>query len=212
MNIIFPFSGVGAVFFPVGKLEDGGTCEFASKQCLVNCAAKKNTKRSAKLGEFGHILGYEKKKDAWDFIVENLSLLIANKILIEMSDIRTEILYWFASGDCPEKHVDKIIRVMKHISLEGIYQCGFTRNRELWLEAKQINRARLALTVEKKNDISTEKGFFAIPNYSTGRVELMYGRYVSGGTCGGSRYNIKKVDYKADCQLCFDNERGCFTK
>ncbi len=213
MKIVFPFSGVAAVFLPVGKVENGGTCEFASKKCLMKCAAFHNVDKSAKKGEFGYVLGYKKKEDSLNFITKNSSLLIADTISKNMADIGTEILYWFASGDCSNENIDKIIHTMEHLSLTGISQCGFTRNRKFWIRANNIDFARIALTVEDEKTIKEPRdtGFFAIPNYSTGRVKLVWGgSESSSGSCGGMRYILNNVKYEASCQLCFDNKRGCF--
>ena len=212
MKILFPYSGVACVSFPVGKLENGGTCEFATKQCLEECAASKNAKESAFPGEPGYIIGYEPKQRAFRFMTERPLFLVCNRILYEMKRMKSKILYWFISGDCMIKHEKRILGIMKHLHTEEVIQCGFTRNVNLWKEAKRLG-IRIALAVENKQQAGrlSIEGLIALPNYKTQRAEI-YLRRKKWGACGFADYiQYDKLQFEANCRSCYDNQRGCFT-
>jgi len=211
MKILFPFSGVACVSFPVGE-PPLGTCEFATKQCLSECGALKNAKKSATSDEPGHIIGYQPKLRAFKFITERPLFLVCHKIYSEMKRMKTRILYWFASGDCIYDHRERILSIIKHLDMEGIIQCGFTRSEWLWEKLHKYD-IRIALTVEDRHRATelSEEGLVAFPDFEKGRVDL-YWRTGQCGSCGFSDYtDFDKLSYEANCQLCYNNRRGCFT-
>ena len=225
-QLVFPFCGVAGIYFPVGRIEDGGTCEFSTETCLLFCAAITNVKDCDKIP-------YEKKRSALEYILNTNRRIVKSTIheqtavLFKMntSDVITnQIVYWFASGDCPSRYTEQVFDLMALIDEEAITQCGFTRNRELWEKAVDLTHGRLVLTVEDKEDIESVgniEGMYAIPNYKTGRI-LLYGckngkLQISGGCSRNYSYHDKKPykvpvkRRKADCRICAENREGCFT-
>lgn len=203
MQILFPFCGVACVSFPVGK-PPWGTCEFANKRCLKECGAFKNATPET-------TVGYKPKRKAFEFITEKPLFTICAKMLEELKGMKSKILYWFGSGDCMRVYGKRISDIMEHLSLEGIVQCGFTRNKKLWERTQKIGNVRLALTVEiKKVSEIKSSGLIAVPNFASGEVALFWNG-VSYGYCGSTRYTLNEIKYEANCQLCYGNKRGCFT-
>ncbi|GAH69198.1 unnamed protein product, partial [marine sediment metagenome] len=39
MKILRPTYGAAGIFFPIGRPEKGGTCQYASGKCLQKCCA-----------------------------------------------------------------------------------------------------------------------------------------------------------------------------
>jgi len=227
-SIIHPFSGVGAVFFPVGPLSKGGTCEFATDTCLRECAALKYATEENKIP-------YKDKKTAYRFITINNANLVTVQILKELHRMNTKILYWFASGDCPGKNTGRVANTIKNLHDCGIIQQGFTRNVELWLRVREERNVHMVLTVENWKDILDEwktvglGNVFAYPDYQTGEVVIIQydwecrepkyryrcGSISTGGaptwresTCA---YVAKEIKREANCQRCYDESVGCFT-
>lgn len=214
MKLLYPFANVMCLFFPIGKLENGGTCEFASEECLKKCCANKPGSAFRK--------GYkEMRRDVFNYFLNNSPGKITSRILIELEDVNCNIFSWFSSGDCPEFLTSKYISIVAKIDAEGIIQTGFTRNRRLWLFCKNhltIN-ARILLTVENINNIS-QPGIYSVPDYELGCINIWklttYKKYVTEG-CGGGFYkdHIRKSGkdqshLELDCKACHQNNTGCF--
>jgi hypothetical protein len=104
-KLLYPFANVMGLFFPVGKLQNGGTCEFATKKCLERCCAH--------LPGAGLRIGYEKKKESYDFFLKNSFKEITKQILSELTVGECKIFTWFASGDCPSFLTFKFSNVVK---------------------------------------------------------------------------------------------------
>jgi len=205
MKILYPFSGVAAIFFPRGKLDMDGTCEFASKKCLQECGALKNIVNEP-------IIGHEAKMLVYNFVISNSVFVVCHQIEKEMKGIEAKILYWFASGDCPKKYTLKIFSIMKHLALEGIIQLGFTRNKPLWEFAQSIKQARLVLTVERlKYSPKINEGILAVPDYQSGEINL-YQNKTHWGSCGGEGFKRRKLNKisNSNCNDCFNKKEGCF--
>ena len=204
MKLLYPFSGVAGIFFPVGKPEDDGTCEFASKKCLLACNA-------IRCNNFNEIVGHEKKKIAYDFITKERVFKVCNQILEELEEMNCKILYWFASGDCMKKDIGKISKIINHLSNEGIIQLGFTRNKEFWEIFQKRTSIKILLTLESYKEIqkTQEEGLFAIPDYKTGMVKIYNGKYYDG-SCGTSMFVYRNIEMEANCFRCYNKEQGCF--
>jgi len=206
MKLLVPLHGVAAIFFPVGEIDKGGTCEFATKECLEMCAAFKNATDE-------NIIGYEHKLKVFEFITKVSLFLVCNQIVEDLSQMNPKLLYWFASGDCMEKYVNRISAIMEHLSLEGIIQCGFTRNKKLWKRTQEIQNVNIALTMEKLEDISKTgiiSGLISIPDYKTGKINL-YTNSILRGSCGGYNTKLDEVVHKDNCKECYKMKKGCFT-
>lgn len=224
-KLLYSFSGVAGIFFPVGKLKNGGTCEFSTEICLDECAAFKNATKD-------NIIPYEIKLRIYNEISKNPIGEIISQILTELDDLKTNILYWFASGDCPKKLTKKLAMLIIKLSKEHvIIQQGFTRNKELWRRVRKEEDVRLCLTVENgkiKNEDKAEGALFAIPDYSTGGVKILgYNYYISNPRfeyqCPGlyqkpyknpihTGYESKKLKLGNSCKICYEKKIGCHTE
>lgn len=224
MKLLHKFSGVMAIFFPVGKTTKGGTCEFATEQCLKECAAFKFATKDNKIP-------YKNKLDLYKAITTGDTGLVVDEIVKEMKERDVNILYWFASGDCQKKYTQRIFNIMRHISLEGIVQQGFTRNIVLWRNALEIENMNMVLTVESggkiSDDMKRSRGLFAEPDFKTGKVKIF--QYYWEVTeprweyyCGGSftrptrnkattGWSVNDIEKGPNCQLCYDKKKGCYT-
>ncbi len=227
-KLLYPFANVMGIFFPVGKLKDGGTCQFASKKCLKECIAIKNGNKKNKIE-------YKFKKGTYDFFRNETKNVIVRKILTELSESNCNIISWFASGDCPKKLTVKLVSIIKSLNNMDVIQCGFTRNLSLYNylyrkveilyggdHYRFVDNLRILLTVEKKEDIDIiggnvedDKILFAVPNYNNGKAEIYTHEFDYDPKCCCYDYNsitrqISKESY--NCERCYKNKTGCFTK
>ncbi len=207
MKLVYHDGTVGAIYFPVGKLKKGGTCQFATARCIKACGLETN----------------KAVDDVYKFFQSKPVGIICEQILKDLYYFPRKVLYWFASGDCPSKLEDKIILIMKALLTQGISQNGFTRNKSLWEKALKLNKIRLALTIESKEEalkIKT-KGLIAVPNWACWKADIYEWvkkekkTYHHGG-CGGGWYTYKTKEGREkvsveDCGICHDKKIGCFT-
>uniref|UniRef100_A0A6M3L435 Uncharacterized protein n=1 Tax=viral metagenome TaxID=1070528 RepID=A0A6M3L435_9ZZZZ len=218
IRITYPFANVMGLFFPVGKLEDGGTCEFATPKCLKKCCA--HTPGA------GTIIGHEKKQEAYNFFLRNSIATIVKQIRAELKETNCNIFTWFASGDCPAYLTMKFLNVIIKLDRAGVIQTGFTRNIELWKECKKLSdNNKTLLTVENIKDIpkySEQSGMYSVPNYEIGAIDIYFVTFTKVRKtcgCGGGYYehHIKDSErvlphLKLDCKACYEKKVGCFTK
>ena len=142
MKILKPFSGTGAICFPIGR-PPKGTCEFASTKCLKSCCAKGDSEYDEEL----HIT-HEEKEEIYSQTMTAPLWWLKEKFIGELDGLQTPILYWFGSGDCKTKDIQRIEDIIK-IMPGSIKQMGFTRNTTLWEKHKGI----FALTLETEEEI-----------------------------------------------------------
>lgn len=206
MKLLYPFSSIAGIFFPVGKPEDDGTCEFYTTKCLLACAAIHCIEENAENEKIGH----ELKKATYDFITRENIFKVLYKITKELKDMKCNILYWFACGDCEKKHQEKLINIIGYLYKYGIFQCGFTRNKDFWIETQKYTN-HIALTLESFIEVrkTQSEGLFAVPDYKTNKVKIYRGDYCSG-ECGMSVYTYKNIKRKASCLECWKQKQGCF--
>ena len=216
-------AGVAGVFFPIGSPKEGGTCEYATKECTTYCYAKeKDYDETLNIPE-------EDKREIHQFFIGNPSVTVCVEVLKEMEELQATVLSWFASGDCLDVDVDKIYKMMMLLQEEGVIQNGFTRNKELWqklADSKNLNYdiLRIVLTVEDLDEggvtpycgKGAPNAVWAVPDYDEGVVSLYHGRlgYTSYGGCGsGNTYHKFKgheVEIASNCLACFKRKIGCF--
>jgi hypothetical protein len=227
-QILYPFAHVMGIFFPVGDLKDGGTCEFSTDVCKEKCCAISHKKIGANKKFKEGSLKYFKDNDA-DTIASQI-----HKELNESSSVILKpkfLVSWFASGDCPSYLIDKIHQIILNIRNRGIIQNGMTRNKDLWNKIKDFEDGRFLLTKEKTSSNLTvedfkddEEGLYSIPNYDSGTIDIV--KYVNhtiriSRGCGGGYYTdhiiknqyIKSKEKYLDlnCRKCFEKRIGCFT-
>lgn len=190
-----------AIYFPAGKIEDGGSCDFQTVQCAKECHIKPNPLSMGSLKRFQEL---------------NVSD-ICNQITKEMKKDNIEVLSWFEAGDCPKLLTSKISQVMGALP-ENIIQHGFTRNKVLWDIMLDLKRVRLAYSCEDMEYAKrmSEYGLVGYPHYDSERVEILW-KEKSMSMCGGggiSCYDGFSTDddeiFPDDCHLCYENNRGCF--
>jgi len=212
MKILYTFAHVMGLFFPEGKIKNGGSCEFATNKCLKKCCAHKP-------GD-GQKIKFEKKEKIFQFFIENPIDQIFDQIVLELRNSNCEIFSWFASGDCPSKLTTKLFEIIQKLDEVKIIQSGFTRNKKLWKLCKKLSsNCKVLLTIEDPNDID-EDGLYAFPNYKIGAFDIYcvknQQQYITSG-CGGGYYQdhmkkIKKEDshLEMNCKKCYENRTGCF--
>jgi hypothetical protein len=210
-KLLRPFTGTGAIFFPIGK-PPLGTCEQASELCIEYCYAKEEKHPN---GDDELRITQDEKWRVYWFITERPFKQILEEIQINLDGLQTYILHWFGSGDCPAKDVERISDLIQYIKdRDGdIIQMGFTRNKSLWGRHKEV----FALTVETEDEAnSLGEGVYAIPDY-TGEISIMYSPdyTLRGGRCGPTScrdtYNTQ-LEHLINCQICHRLNLGCFDR
>lgn len=208
MNILHPHAGAAGVYFPIGLLKNGGTCEFANKVCLEKCCAK-DSRIDAE-----YKIHKRTVKALYKYMITQPIFRVLDKIMTELEELEMNIIHWFASGDCQKKDEKRIYSLIESISREygEIIQCGFTRNYNLWDEVNRYTEnTYLVLTQESDSDrkYSDIKGLIGIPDYETNIVHI-WKKYEYYGGCGGSTYEWKEINEPAMCSECFKKNQGCF--
>uniref|UniRef100_A0A6H2A309 Uncharacterized protein n=2 Tax=viral metagenome TaxID=1070528 RepID=A0A6H2A309_9ZZZZ len=213
-------AGVAGIFFPIGRPSRGGTCEHSSDICQEKCyALDKDYDETMNITE-------SEKKEIYKYFIEQTVFQVCNEIIKEMGELQTKILSWFVSGDCLDKDIDKICRIMKVLTEECVIQNGFTRNKELYDKVQSENIMKhLILTVESKNAEDAPydahdypKGLWAIPDYDSGVVKLYLGKWGSKteqGSCGFNEvtgnFEGKEITIASNCLGCYNKGIGCFS-
>lgn len=223
--------------FSVGKIADSGTCEFATDECLIKCAAISNGTNENKIP-------FKTKEKIFHYFRDKPTLKICNKIIKELQKCDHPILYWFASGDCPSTMTEKIASIIDLLDENGIRQCGFTRNEEL-MKLISNNNCNIVLTVENEGQITRLREYvrlFGVPNYESGDVDIYkieeetsapsvsYSCGQSFGCSSSTDFNSsltlrtrnvhrghttftnKLIEKHHNCRKCFDDHKGCFSR
>ena len=206
-KLLRPFTGTGAVFFPTGK-PPKGSCYWASKACLQYCYAIEEV--DINFDEDLRVTEVEKTAVKMYFINNGVEK-ICRKIIKELDGLQTPILHWFGTGDCPPDLRPKISSIIK--TLPGdIVQMGFTRNRKLWKNHKDI----FALTIEDETLATDLSALYSIPIYAEQTSVIYSPKYqVRGGYCGPlictdvSRCT-QGIDHYINCKTCLRLKTGCF--
>ena len=188
---------ISRIYFPSGKIKDGGTCSFATKKCLKECGSSTTNVR---------------EKYVYAFISQKNIFEICSRIYEEYIKSKTKLLQWFESGDCPKKDTNRIIEIIELLSKQKIPQFGFTRNRKLWEKVNEFDNVNFVLSVENRTRAEnlSEKGCIAVPNYKTGKIKL-YKSLEYVGSCGGAWYELEDVVLENNCYKCYEKNRGCFS-
>ena len=199
-KIVFMDGMFPAIFFPVGKPEDGGSCKYLSEHCLLYCPAKETNEHEMRALEYF-------KKGRVDVIV--------NKIIDDMCSYNIMHLYWWPWGDCLPELTDKITDIMLKLSKIGILQNGYTRNRLLWqnMNFPQEDNLRIGLHVdiiEEAKELSENK-VICCPDVVVGKAELYFNQEKIARCCGiWCDWLTTNETRIADCQECYLYKQGCF--
>lgn len=204
MDITFQDGDVQSIWFPPGS---EFSCEFSTTKCAKECDLVPN------IQEHYTIKAFEDK---------NSDVLI-DEIRKEISKERYQHLYWFSAGDCPQRLTKKVARVMKGLS-KHLNQNGFTRNKELWESAIDLENTRLVYSTDSEEIAKklSKRGLTGFPKYGTSEVRIYIDEAVrwscGGGTMGGCGYGISYEEgyqfqevFPEECPQCEANNRGCFT-
>lgn len=205
-KIVFRDGRIPSIFFPAGKLNKGGTCQYATKKCLERCPSDCQPNELEK-AIYKKFCGMPADK-------------LAKQIHMELLDMNKLFLQWFAWGDCTSKLTEKIAWIIMYLQEHGVVQCGFTRNVKLWQKIKQVTS--IGYTVEDKKNISKfcKDGLVAWPEYKTGITHLYEGfnvKEVLVATCSGTWMHVVGTDEpcvinEAQCDICHEKQIGCFKK
>lgn len=207
MKLLRPFTGTGAVFWPIGQLPNG-SCEFATSKCRKHCYAALS--EWPNFDEEIRIPEDEKQKIMETMLSMPISFL-CDTLLADLDGLQTDVLHWFGSGDCPSKHTERVLKI-----IDGMWgqctQMGFTRNIELWEARKDI----FALTVESIEEAKNRDGLFAVADYKNG-TSIMYRNKnpTRGGYCG-PELCLDRIEQKLthfiNCKTCRRLRLGCFDR
>ena len=207
MKLLRPFTGTGAVFFPIG-LPPAGTCEFMTKRCMVQCYA---TGKKYSNYDIEILIPETEKWLIYKQIMTQNIRHLKSQILRELDGLQTPILHWCGSGDILTKDMDRISQVIEYIRDDAL-QIGFTRNIEFWKRHKGI----FSLTIEDYSDAETidKNGFFSVPNYRRQTTVMCSpARSVRGGYCGPlscDDMKDKTLNHYINCKACLKLNTGCF--
>jgi hypothetical protein len=212
MKLLYPYSNVMGLMFPLGKLENGGTCEFMTEKCYEECCSC----------NLDTEMGIEAKvrRNIFNFFLDNCPENVAVKMIGELKRAQCKIFTWFASGDCPSFLTEKFYAVVKGLDDAGIIQTGFTRNKNLWEKCHGLSKNNKTLLSIEDPENASEPGLYSIPRYEIGAIDIVHvefgKKYVRSG-CGGGYYedHIKvhgkdTSHLKLDCKACYKNKTGCF--
>ena len=207
IKILRPFTGTGAVFFPIGP-PPKGTCEYATKECMEKCYVKRS--EYPDFDEELLVPELEKRK-VYEHFIRHPVKEICGKILAELDGLQTPILHWFGSGDCLSKDTETISAIIDAMD-KSVVQMGFTRNKRLWKRHLDV----FALTIESEAEATDKVGMYAVPNYG-GQVSVMYNPsyQVRGGHCGPitcrDSYQVE-LEHYINCRTCMRLKTGCFDR
>lgn len=199
-RILFLDNGYPCVYMPTGRPEDGGTCSYATGECLTHCPS--------------YCLVNEHEKRVLEFFKNNNTGNIADRILRELDMFGTCSLYWYPWGDCLDSLTRKTSEIICMLADKEITQNGFTRNRELWDRLPSNEYIRFGLSVDS---IGIAKAFSVgghntcCPDIETGEARIFYkGEMVARCSGWWCRWIEENRIIEADCVLCIRHEKGCF--
>lgn len=203
-KLVFLDGQFPSILFPVGRLQNGGSCAYLTEHCLLYCPAKETNRH---------------EKRALAYFRERPVKTIVEKILEDISTYGLMHLYWWSWGDCPPDLTDKITHVMIELSETGVLQNGFTRNIVLWKTITDYGapKLRIGTHVDTLEEVNTDEEhrdrIVCRPDVDVGKAEL-YFNGVKVARCCGLWCDWLDIDEvrAADCQECYLHKQGCFYK
>ena len=204
-RILHMDSDIPSIYFPIGSIESGGTCEFATKTCIKHCPSGME------------INSHERY--AYNYFKRRSTESITKKMITDFNTLvefpyNAKMIQWFTWGDCPSLLTDKVHSVIMNIYEYGIPQYGFTRNKRLWELTPSRYSLNIGLSIEnikKAKIVSIESGkLIGHPDYATGYAEMIFnGKIVS--KCNGWWCKTKYETMNSDCRRCLNHMEGCYT-
>jgi hypothetical protein len=210
MKLLYPFLGVPSVFFPVGSSENGGTCEFVTERCLQECAVYKHLFSDK-------ILNFKTKEAIYARIITQDPLKVSLELLNELKEADSNILCWFASGDCPTKDTEQIVQIARLLQMKGINQAMITRSHKLYRSVYQKRlhsfhtSIGLAFTIESTGEIDKNTGLFVLPDYEEGSIQFYTRKKGLSPIKRSKFYPPDSKEHPNNCINCLVNKVGCFT-
>lgn len=203
-RVVYTDNGLPAIFFPAGKPEHGGTCSFATDDCLRECPSMLNVNEAEE-----RVLKIF-QEDSVDTIVKHILGDIA--FINKRDGYDNSMLYWHPWGDCLSGLEQKEYEIMLILSDNFITQYGFTRNRKLWNTVPCRDNLRIGLSVDTEREAIgiSKRGLVCWPDFSRGEARLFFGgRFL--GRCSDWWCNLEEEEITdCYCEGCFKNGRGCF--
>jgi hypothetical protein len=192
---------IPSIYLPVGRPEHGGTCAFATINCLDYCPSgqivnvhEKNALRLLKL------------KSPIELIA---SILLDYEMLTKQGS--ANMIQWFTWGDCLPDLTEKVANVIINLNESGVVQYGSTRNKKLWeLLPTKCHFAFTMDNVDKAKELSKLSGKRTCsPDTNTGYAQFIFaGRIIA--KCSGWWHITPKETRNSDCTKCLLQNDGCF--
>jgi len=194
---------VPSIYFPVGDVSTGGTCEFSTEKCRKYCPSGMSVSKHEK-----YALNFFKN--------ENVTTVVAKikedfEYLVNRSCNDTKMIQWFTWGDCLSTLTDKMAAIISDVHDLGIPLYGFTRNRLLWEIVPNKDRLRIGLTVDnlkKALNMSTEK-MIAHSDFKHGYAEMIFKGKIRS-RCNGWQCITELETRDSDCSRCLIYGEGCY--
>ena len=202
-------SDIPSVFFPIGRLSEGGSCEFASELCTAHCPS----------GGVEEVT--EGEKFTYNYFRKHGFKAILKKILVDFSVLtnlprNAKVIQWFAWGDCTQELTEKISILMLRIRDIGIPKYGFTRNKMLWEMIPKSEILTIGLSIDDLDEarrVSVASGkMTAHPDYDSSYAEMIFdGRIVA--RCNGWWCKILDtsekviIERESNCTTCFKTSK-----
>ena len=207
-RIVFLDGRIPSIYFPTGRAEDGGSCDFATAECLENCPSCQVTNPHE-----------QRAFQAFQTLSADALVKWIREDLEALEEYSLDILQWFAWGDCPMTMTRLVAQVMKHLSGGGrdLVQYGFTRNIELWRAALHLPRVRLGMSVDSSQlawQLSKQGGLVCHPDFERSMARLYWDGHrvaeCSGWWCSWIDPTGRKEHRESICEDCIAAKRGCF--
>jgi len=198
-------SDIPSIYFPIGSLEDGGTCEFATLKCQEYCPS-------------GMKSNYHERY-ALDYFKNNSARKVVNKLIEDFNYLiaipyNSKMIQWYTWGDCPSELTEKVVLIILNIYRQKIPQYGFTRNIKLWEKIPKKYGLSIGLTVDsldKAKKISLASGkMTAYPDFASGYANMIIDGKIKT-KCNGWWCITDKETRNSDCSRCLSCIEGCYS-
>ena len=212
-RILLLDSDVPSIYFPIGSLAQGGTCEFSTEECREKCPS----------GGMEEVTAHE--KFSYDYFLKHNENTIFKKLLDDFNELtktprNAKLIQWFTWGDCTVKLTGKIIVVILKIKDIGIPQYGFTRNKMLWEMIPENEDLSIGLSIDDLDEarkVSIESGkMTAHPDFGSNYAEMIFdGKIVA--RCNGWWCKILDTEEKvieereSNCTTCHTSSQDNYT-
>ena len=194
-----------SIYMPIGPPSEGGTCAFATKQCMQYCPSGMVINDVER-----NVLRFFRENDAGT-VVQRLH----GEFLEMMKNPRAEqMIQWWTWGDCLPELTDKVAAVILGLSDLGVSQYGFTRNRKLWELIPSHDTLHLGLTVDDLDEamrLSVESGkMIACPSFDEGYAQMIFDGKIRTRCSGWWCITEHDETRNSDCTQCLAAGEGCF--